>query len=324
MYAVAVPVLLKASHEVSSVKHAGKIPVVALFSAFSFVIMMFNIPLPGGTTGHAVGATIATVILGPWLAMLAVSVALVIQALFFGDGGILALGANIVNIAVAMPLVVTAVMRAGSLVTGGRRRFIPLLSAISGYVSLNVSAFLTAVTLGIQADLFRSSTGDPLYFPFGVSVAVPAMMIGHLLVAGIAEALVTAVTVSWLLKVRPALFRSQASEETIKKSRFAWGALAILVLLTPIGLIAPGTAWGEWGRDELADMGLGFIPEGFDRFSQFWRSPFPDYEIQGTLPVFGYLLSAIFGITVIFGLLLATGRILSHIRAKRPDRSHAI
>ena len=64
------------------------------FAAFSFVIMMFNLPLPGGTTGHAVGVGIAVVVLGPWAAMLAISIALVIQALFFGDGGITAIGAN--------------------------------------------------------------------------------------------------------------------------------------------------------------------------------------------------------------------------------------
>ncbi len=69
-------------------------PLLAVFSAFSFVLMMFNLPLPGGTTGHAVGMGIASIVLGPWMAMLAVSVALLVQAVFFGDGGISAYGAN--------------------------------------------------------------------------------------------------------------------------------------------------------------------------------------------------------------------------------------
>ena len=67
--------------------------------------MMFNVPVPDGTTAHAVGAVLVAVLLGPWAAVIAVSVALAIQALFFGDGGVLAFGANCFNMAVVMPLV---------------------------------------------------------------------------------------------------------------------------------------------------------------------------------------------------------------------------
>src|SRR5439155_6467186 len=70
------------------VKHLSSkvVPLLAVASAFCFVIMMFNIPLPGGTTGHTVGVGAATVVLGPWASMLALSIALLNQALFFGDG----------------------------------------------------------------------------------------------------------------------------------------------------------------------------------------------------------------------------------------------
>src|ERR1700691_3611845 len=87
------------------------IPLLSVFAAFSFVIMMFNLPLPGGTTGHAVGMGVATVVLGPWASMIAVSVALVIQAVFFGDGGITAIGANCFNMAIVGSLVAAAVYR---------------------------------------------------------------------------------------------------------------------------------------------------------------------------------------------------------------------
>ena len=85
-----------------SVRH---VPYLAMSAAFSFLIMMINIPIPGGTTGHAVGAGIIAILLGPWTAVLAVSVVLIIQALVFGDGGITALGANCFNMAVVMPFV---------------------------------------------------------------------------------------------------------------------------------------------------------------------------------------------------------------------------
>src|SRR5215467_9456850 len=88
------------------------IPLIAMFAAFSFVVMMFNIPLPGGTTGHAVGVTIAAIVLGPWGAIIAISVALFIQALFFGDGGITTFGANSFNMAVAGSLVSYVIYRA--------------------------------------------------------------------------------------------------------------------------------------------------------------------------------------------------------------------
>jgi len=82
-----------------------------IIGAFSFVIMMFNVPLPGGTTGHAVGAALAAIILGPEVATIAVSIALIIQAFFFGDGGILAIGANCFNMAVVIPYVSYAIYR---------------------------------------------------------------------------------------------------------------------------------------------------------------------------------------------------------------------
>ena len=83
---------------------AEKLPLLGIAAAFSFVAMMFNIPLPGGTTGHAVGGTLAAIMLGPWGACLAISTTLLVQALFFGDGGILALGANCFNMAFVLPM----------------------------------------------------------------------------------------------------------------------------------------------------------------------------------------------------------------------------
>src|SRR5271169_5599004 len=102
------------------------VPLLSVFAAFSFVIMMFNLPLPGGTTGHAVGVGIAAIVLGPWGSILAISTALVIQALLFGDGGITAIGANCFNMAVAASLAAYAIYRAisGRTAIGSRRRVI--------------------------------------------------------------------------------------------------------------------------------------------------------------------------------------------------------
>ena len=130
--------------------HSRQVPLISLFAAFSFVIMMFNLPLPGGTTGHAVGIGLATVVIGPWAAMLAVSVALIVQALFFGDGGITAIGANCFNMAIAGALVAYVVYRllAGRSALGSARRVVA--AGLAGYVAINVSALLAAVDLAFS------------------------------------------------------------------------------------------------------------------------------------------------------------------------------
>ena len=102
---VMVPIWTVASAKVKKSLKTKQVPLMALGAAFSFVIMMFNVPVIGGSTGHAVGATLIAIILGPWAACLSVSIALVIQALLFGDGGITAIGANCFNMAVVMPFV---------------------------------------------------------------------------------------------------------------------------------------------------------------------------------------------------------------------------
>src|SRR6476661_4999798 len=124
MYAAATPFWYTALRRLKRMLNSRMVPLLSVFAAFSFVIMMFNLPLPGGTTGHAVGMGIATIVLGPWGSMLAVSVALLVQALFFGDGGVTALGANCFNMAIIGSLVAYWVYRAiagRSAISSGRR-----------------------------------------------------------------------------------------------------------------------------------------------------------------------------------------------------------
>ena len=127
-----------------------QVPLLAVAAAFSFVIMMFNVPIPGGSTGHAVGGTLIAVVLGPWAATVAVSVALIVQALFFGDGGITTIGANCFNIAFALSFVgyYTYRLIAGNSEATSSRRWIA--AGIGGFLSINVSAILTGIELGIQ------------------------------------------------------------------------------------------------------------------------------------------------------------------------------
>ncbi len=100
-----VPIWYFAGKKLSTELRSKQVPLLALAAAFSFVIMMFNVPIPGGSTGHAVGGAIIGIVLGPWTAVIAISVALVLQALMFGDGGITAIAANCFNMGVVIPFV---------------------------------------------------------------------------------------------------------------------------------------------------------------------------------------------------------------------------
>jgi cobalt/nickel transport system permease protein len=180
------------------------IPYLAMAAAFSFLIMMFNIPIPGGTTGHAVGGAIIAILLGPWAAVLAISVVLIIQAIVFGDGGITAIGANCFNMAVVMPFVSYWVFK---LIKGdansGKRFYVAAF--LAGYIGLSVAATLTGFEFGIQPMIASAPDGKPLYAPYPLSIAVPAMALEHLLVFSILEGMVTALILKYFVKHESAL-----------------------------------------------------------------------------------------------------------------------
>ena len=203
-YAMAAPFWYVALNRVKRLLQTRLVPLLAAVSAFSFVVMMFNLPIPGGTTAHAVGMGVAAIVLGPWAAILAISIALMIQALFFGDGGITAIGANCFNMAIAGALVAYAVYRllAGRSSIGSLRRV--MAAGLAGYAAINVSALLAAIEFGIQPALYHTASGAPLYCPYGLGVAIPAMMIGHLTIAGFAEFFVSAGVVAFLQRSDPA------------------------------------------------------------------------------------------------------------------------
>lgn len=286
-------------------------PLISIGAAFSFSIMMFNIPIPGGTTAHAVGGTLLTVLLGPWAAMVGISIALAIQALFFGDGGILALGANIFNMAVILPFSAYFIYRlaAGRRPIQAKRRWIA--AALAGYIGLNLAALATGIEFGLQPLLFHTADGTPLYSPYGLKTAVGAMLFAHLTVAGPVEAAISALVVAYLQRSNPALLQlkegigpsAPSTEPALSKRKLLLGLLG-LALLSPLGLLASGTAWGEWSAQEVQAR-LGYIPAGMAKFSGFWQhAPLPTYSLAGVDQTFWhraliYLLAAFLGLVLI-------------------------
>ena len=319
MYGAAAPFWYQASRRVKQTLSGRAGPLVAIFAALSFTIQMFNIPVPGGTTAHAVGGTLMAIVLGPSAAIIGVSVALVIQAVFFGDGGITAIGANAFNIAVALPLSGYAVYALLSHGAGPHSRRRIIAAAAGGYVGINVAGLLVALELGLQPVLW-SVDGRALYNPYGLAATVPAMAITHLTIAGFAEAALTALALAYLLRAHPALFATAAALPASGARRAKWplvAVLAALVLLVPLGLLAQGSAEFEWGAAELAGL-VGYVPAGLGALEALWQlAPLPGYQWPGPggagvlAQAPGYILSAALGVGLIFMLAFAARLALS-------------
>ncbi len=207
-FAAVTPFWIVAGRRVRATMRASLAPRLGLFAAFTFVLMMFNIPLAGGTSGHAVGGALMALVLGPWAAVLGVSVALAIQALLF------------------------------------------------------------------------------------------AMIPSHALIAAPVEGMVTGFVWSYLRRAQPAMLAVSDREPGRYHLWPAWAALFLLALATPVGLLAQGDAWGEWGSDALGET-LGFVPAGLARLEEA-RLPawLPDYTVPGLSEPAGYVLTALLGITL--------------------------
>lgn len=338
-FAVAAPFWFVAMRKVRARLQTRLVPSIAVVSAFSFVVMMFNLPLPGGTTGHAVGLAIAPILLGPWAAMLAISIALFIQALFFGDGGITSFGANCLNMAIVGPLVAWWLYRllSGQSALTSPRRI--LAAGVAGYVAINVAALLAAIEFGIQPLLFQDAGGTPLYAPYPLAIAVPAMMIGHISFAGLAEAVISAGVLAYLQRTdtrllslsTPVFAGAGAASLGWRPTRAMWVLVGVLMIASPLGLIAAGIAWGEWGAEDFQDPQVrqeiaqasgnvqppAEVPQGMARLASVWTAPIPDYA-----PAFlkdesvGYVLSAMVGGGLVLLLMLGLGGLLGIGRPK--------
>jgi cobalt/nickel transport system permease protein len=169
----------------------ARVPLLGVLAAFIFAAQMLNFPIAGGTSGHFLGATLAAVLLGPWLACLVMAVVIGVQAFAFADGGISALGANVLNMgvlgALLAGLVVAAAMKA---VPHTRAGFLSVVGVVS-WLAVMVGAAATSVELAVSDTI-------PL------ATSLPAMLGVHALI-GIGEAIITVAALSAVLVSRPDL-----------------------------------------------------------------------------------------------------------------------
>jgi cobalt/nickel transport system permease protein len=182
--ALAVPLWIVAARRLRARLGDEMLPRLAVFTALAFLLSTLMLPLPGGTSGHAVGVGLLALVFGPWIAFLAYSLVLVLQAVVVGAGGITSLPVN----ALAIGLV-------GAWVAFGVHALLRRLGeapavVIAVWLSVMISALLLALVLGLQPWLAQAPDGTPRFFPFGIAITVPALLIPHALI-GAGEAALT-------------------------------------------------------------------------------------------------------------------------------------
>ncbi|MEY2535411.1 MAG: cobalt/nickel transport system permease protein [bacterium] len=168
-----------------------RVPLLGVTAAFVFAAQMLNFPVAGGTSGHVLGAALAAILLGPWLACLVLAVVLATQAFLFADGGITALGANVLNMGVVGALGVGLLMHAARAVLPRSRGALLAVAGTGAWLAVMLGATATAVELALSGTV-----------PLGT--VLPAMLAVHALI-GIGEAVITVAAVSAVLASRPDL-----------------------------------------------------------------------------------------------------------------------
>jgi cobalt/nickel transport system permease protein len=169
-------------------------PLLGVTAAFVFAAQMLNFPIAGGTSGHFLGAALATALLGPWLACVVLAVVLLVQAFLFADGGISALGANVLNMGVLGGLGAGVILAVARRVLPRTRTAFLAATAVAAWASVVLGAAACAVELAVSGTA-----------PLGT--VLPAMVGVHVLI-GIGEAVITVAAVSAVLATRPDLARS--------------------------------------------------------------------------------------------------------------------
>ncbi len=281
LWIVSILVVAYALKRVSSDLGERQVPLMGVLAAAIFAGQMLNFAVAGGTSGHLMGAAIATILLGPWAAVLVMTTVVSVQALIFQDGGLLALGANIFNMAVVgvavSYLAYTAILK----ITGAKKSGIMGAGFAAAWLSIVV------VSLGVALQLALSGTSP-------ANIAVPAMAGIHAII-GVGEGLITVGALALVFASRPDLLISGQAE--VKGGRIVWVAgllLALsLVILSPLASSRPdGLEWVAQQRGFL-DQAQGPI-----------FNVIPDYLLPGmSNETLATILAGVVGVLIVLGVM---------------------
>ncbi len=265
-----------------------QIPLMGVMAAFIFAAQMINFPVAGGTSGHLLGGALAAIVLGPWAGMLVLTAVVAVQALLFQDGGLVVMGANILNMGIITSVIGYGLYRA----VAEQSRTVKLsVAGVAAWLSVMAGALFTAIQLWLSGT-------SPL------TVVIPTMLGVHAFI-GLGEALITVSALSFIMQTRPDLLGE--GSESAKASRnwvYIGGLIALIVVL-----FSPFASSDPDGLERVA-MNIGFIDSGQSAPYSF----IPDY----TLPflgetAFSTIMAGIIGIIVVGAVIMLIGR---GIRAK--------
>ncbi|NOX16667.1 MAG: cobalamin biosynthesis protein CbiM [Chlorobi bacterium] len=196
-YAITSPLFIYGIKKTKENLSDDSIPLLSAVTALSFLAMMLNIPIPGGTSGHIIGTAAIAILFNPWIAFLAISLVLTIQAFIFGDGGITALAIN--SFAMGFTASFT-----GKFIFLFVKKFLNEKTALflSGWASAVAASIVVALVLGIQPIIASTPSQQPLFFPFGLDVTIPAIVGSHIIYFGITEGVYTMIIITFMKKIK--------------------------------------------------------------------------------------------------------------------------
>ena len=292
-WALAVAGVALALRRTRDVLGERQVPLMGVLAAFIFAAQMLNFTVAGGTSGHLIGGTLAAVLLGPWAGILTMTTVVAIQALLFQDGGLLVMGANILNMGVIATLVGYGLYRGVMALARGRRWGLFVGGFAAAWASVVIAALATAVQLALSGT-------SPL------GVALPAMAGVHVLI-GIGEGLITVGALAFVATVRRDLLEPSGAVA----GGLRWAAIG-LVLALAVVLLAPLASPHPDGLERVAE------DRGFIELAQ--HAPYeiiPDYVLPG-IPneALATVAAGVVGTLIVAGVAFA----VAHLRRHAPSR----
>lgn len=294
---VSILVLVIAFRKTNQSLAERSLPLMGVLAAAIFAGQMLNFSVTGGTSGHLLGAALATILLGPWAAIVVMTTVVSVQALLFQDGGMLALGANIFNMAIVGVFVSYFVFTLVSKIFKSVR--VKIMNA--GFAAAWSSIFIASLACALQLALSGTSPAN---------IAIPAMAAIHALI-GIGEGLITAGALAFVLAARPDLLQATRSGPVSNKVVVGVGALIslVLVFLSPLASSHPDGL--EWVAEQK-----GFLHLALDPIIRL----IPDYEVSGIdNPAVATIAAGMIGIVIVFVVAYLAGH-----SAKRSTTSKQI
>lgn len=270
-----------------------KVPLMGVCAAFVFVAQMVNFPVAAGTSGHLVGGLLSAVLLGPAAAAVVMTAVLIVQALLFADGGVLALGANVLNMAFVAVFSGYAVHRVLTGVWASPRGFF-FATAFASWCSI------VAASAACALELAGSQT-------VSLQLALPAMTGVHMLI-GLGEALITSLVVAAIARARPALVHLPSPKREPVRGALGVGLAASVVVLG----LAPFASTAPDGLERVAEQ-LGFSARASS--SSLVAAPFASVGPQWSTT----LVAGAVGAAVAFAVAWALARVLAARHERSPS-----